>query len=235
MSANTVSVSSEFDIFASKPIQTSVLETAEVKYKPIASVDQSDLEFLIPRDNDTYIFLDIKLYIRGKLTKVDGTNLDNTDFRAVTNNFLHSLFSQCSIALKGKLITQAAELYNYRSFFETVLTYGSDAAASHLRNAFWHLDDGDLLPCDPNAADSKNKCFITRWNRIKQSKEVELYGRIHSDICNVGRNLITGVQLQIKFAKARPSFYLMNKDAESKTFFQIYRCLPIGKSRKTES
>ena len=76
------------------------------------------------------------------------------------------------------------------------------------------------MPCDPTAADAKNKRFITRWNRIKHSKEVELYGRIHSDICNVRRNLISGVQLQIKFTKARPSFYLMNKDAESKTFFK---------------
>jgi len=116
MSANTVSVISEFDIFASKPIQIFVLETTEVKYKPIACVNQSELEFLIPGENDTYIDLDIKRYIRGKLTKAEGTNLDNTDLTAVTNNFLHSLFSQCSIALNRKLITQAAELYNYRSF-----------------------------------------------------------------------------------------------------------------------
>ena len=158
MSANTVSVSSEFDIFASKPIQTSVLETTEVKYNPIASVDQSVLEFLIPGDKDTYIYLDIQL-IRGKLTKADGTALDNKDFTAVTNNFLHTLFSQCSIALNGTLITQAAELYNYRSFFETLLTYGSDAAASHLTNAFRYLDDGDLLPCVPTAADAKTKFY----------------------------------------------------------------------------
>ena len=70
-------------------------------YKPIASVEQSDLEFLIPADNDTYVDLNIKPYIPGKLNKADGTNLDNTDFTAVTNNFLHSLFSQCSIALNG--------------------------------------------------------------------------------------------------------------------------------------
>jgi len=61
MSANTVSVSSEFDIFASKRIQSAVAATTEVKYKPIASVDQSVLEFLIPSDDDTYIDLDIKL------------------------------------------------------------------------------------------------------------------------------------------------------------------------------
>lgn len=37
-------------------------------YKPKASVDQSDLESLIAADNDTYIDLNFKLYIRGKLT-----------------------------------------------------------------------------------------------------------------------------------------------------------------------
>jgi len=58
-----------------------------VKYRPIASVDLSDLEFVTPSDDDTYIDLDIKIYIRGKLTKVDGTDSDNTDFTAMTNNF----------------------------------------------------------------------------------------------------------------------------------------------------
>ena len=193
----------------------------EVKCKPIASVDQIDLEFLIPSDDDTYIDLDIKLYIRGKVTKADGTALDNTDFTAVTNNFLHSLFSQCSIALNGLTITQAAELYNYHSFFVTKLTYGSNAATSHLTNAFWYLDNGYILPCDPTAADAKNKIFITRWDRINHSKEVELCGRIHSDICNVHQHLLPGVLLKIKCTKARSIFYLMNKDADSKTVFKF--------------
>jgi hypothetical protein len=67
MSAEIASVSSEFDIFAHRPIQSSVLGTIETAYKPIATADQNDLEFLIPADSDTYIDLDIKLYVRGKL------------------------------------------------------------------------------------------------------------------------------------------------------------------------
>ena len=47
--SNGLFVSSEFDIFAHKPVQTAVLETIQTVYKPIASVEQSDLEFLIPR------------------------------------------------------------------------------------------------------------------------------------------------------------------------------------------
>jgi len=130
-------------------------------------VEQSDLEFLFPADNDTYVDQNIKLYIQGKLTKADGTNLDNTIFIAVTKNYLHPLFSQCCINPNGVTVTQATEFYNYGSYFESLLAYGSDAAATHLTNAFWYLDDDDLLPCDPTAADAKNKEFITRWNRIK--------------------------------------------------------------------
>jgi len=48
MSAEEIaSVSSEFDILAHKPIQTSLLGTIETAYKPIAPFDQNDLEFLI--------------------------------------------------------------------------------------------------------------------------------------------------------------------------------------------
>ena len=67
MSEDVEFISSEFDIFAPKPVQTAILETNVVHYKPIATVDQNDLEFLVPGDNETYIDLDIKLFVKGKL------------------------------------------------------------------------------------------------------------------------------------------------------------------------
>ena len=118
-------------------------------------------------------------------------------------------------------LSQAKELYNYGSYFETILAYGSDAAASRLTNAFRSLDNGDLLPCDPTTADTKKKFFITRCYRIKQSKEVHLYGRIHSDICKVPLYLVTVVRMQIKLTRAKSNFYLINKEAESKTVFNF--------------
>jgi hypothetical protein len=59
MAADALSVSLEFDIFAQIPVQTSVQETIETVFRPIASVDQSDLEFFIPAEHDTYIDLNI--------------------------------------------------------------------------------------------------------------------------------------------------------------------------------
>jgi len=48
-----VFVSSEFDVFDRKPVPHAIHESNVVVYKPIASIDQSDLEFLIPADYDT--------------------------------------------------------------------------------------------------------------------------------------------------------------------------------------
>ena len=39
---------SAFDIFELRPVQSSVLETIEEPYNPVAGVDQSEVEFLVP-------------------------------------------------------------------------------------------------------------------------------------------------------------------------------------------
>ena len=199
-------MSSEFDIFAHKPVQSAILGTDVVHYNPIATVDQNYLEFLIPGDSETYIDLDIKLFVRGRLMGADGKGLDASDFTAGINNFLHSLFSQCNMSLNGVNITPASELYPFRSYLEYVLTYGSDAANSHLTNVFWYLDEGEVLAGDPTSTSIKNKGFVKRWERQKQSKVIELYCRLYADICKVSQFLLSGVLMQIRLTKAKDDF-----------------------------
>jgi len=64
-------VSREFNVFTRKPVQHAVQTTDVLVYNPIAPIEQSDVEFLIPTDFDTYVDPDINLYIRGKFTKGD--------------------------------------------------------------------------------------------------------------------------------------------------------------------
>jgi hypothetical protein len=165
-------------------------------------VDQSDIEFLIPAESDTYIHLNIILNVSGKLSPTDVTDLEETDYTGVTNNFLHSLFSKSSLTLNDSTIKQTIDLYQYRTYLETLLTYGSDGATSQLTNEFWYLDNGDLLPCEHTEAESRNTVFIARWTLVKKSKELLLLDRLHCFICNVIPYLLPGVTLQIKFIKA---------------------------------
>ena len=111
MAAEGLSVSKEFDILAQKPVQSSVQENEETIYRRIASVEQSDFEFVIPAENENYVDLNIRLHVRGELTAPYGNDFGATDFIAVTYKFLHSLISQCSITLKWMTVTQTTDLY----------------------------------------------------------------------------------------------------------------------------
>ena len=113
----------------------------ETIYRLIPSVDQNDLDFLIPAENDAYKNLNIRLYVREKLTGADGKALQETDQTGMTNDFLHLLFTQCSLSLNGTTITQTTAL-PLRLYLATLLKYCSVAAASLFTNAFWYIDNG---------------------------------------------------------------------------------------------
>ena len=130
--SKVTSIKGQFDIFMHRPIETAVLGNLETMYKPLAHVDQNDLEFLISGETDSYIDLDIKIYVRDKMVSRSGKCVDLKDTTAVANNRLHSLFSQCTVMLNGVPVTQSPEHYNYGAYLETLLTYGTDAASSHL-------------------------------------------------------------------------------------------------------
>ena len=222
--AEIASVSSDFDIFAHKPVQSCVLWTFETAYKPIALVDQNDLEFLIPADKDKYKLLDIQHYVRGKLVSGSGNDVDVTDHTGVVNNLLHTLLSQCTVVLNGTTITQSGEHYNYRSYLETLLTYGADAAATHLTNAYLYRENIDMMPCDPptvTVTAVTNRGFITCWDRLSASKVLQLFGRLHCYLFNVPLVILPGVSLQMRLTKALYSFYMMNMEAVTKSTFKF--------------
>ena len=154
--------------------------------------------------------------------------MDLTDTTAVANDLLIFLFSKCTVMLNVVPVTQSHEHYNYRAYLETFLTYGTDAASSHLSNSYCYLDSGVMQPCDPTAetnTSATNDGFIDRWYRLSGSRDVQLFGRPHTDLCNFPLFLLPKVLLQIKLTKARPSFYLMNKSADKKPLSNFW--MPI--------
>jgi len=48
-----------------------------------------------------------------------------------------------------------------------------------------------------------------------------MYGRIHTDICNVSKFIIPGVRIQIKFTNAKQDICLMSGTPDSKTTFRF--------------
>ena len=53
------------------------------------------------------------------------------------------------------------------------------------------------------------------------SREIEIVGRLHTDIFNFPSHILPGVRMQITLKKARRELYLMSKAEDSKAAFMF--------------
>ena len=151
--------------------------------------------------------------------------MDFSDLTDVTNNFLQSLIFQCNLTLNGVTITQASEHCHYGSYLETLMTYGTDAAATHFSNAYCNLDMGDMQSTSPSGdflTTKANRVFNARRHSVTAHREAQLSGGLHTDVCNVPLYMLPFFRLQIRKTKVRPSFYLMKMIVDSKSFSNFW-------------
>jgi len=138
---------SELDLFSVPPTQTSIEQDSWIEYHPITSLaDSLFIEFDVRASGENYIdFANTLLYVKAKLTAVDGANLAANAAVGPVNLFLHSMFSQVDISLNGTLITSSTNTYPYRAVLETLLSYGEDAKTSQLTSALFYKDQAGVM------------------------------------------------------------------------------------------
>jgi len=205
---------SELDLFSVPPTQTSVENGNWIEYHPLTTVaDDSPIEFEINGNGEDYIDLaNTMLYVRAKITRADGTNLQAADVVAPANLFLHSLFSQVDISLNGTQVTTSTNTYPYRAMIETLLSYGDDAKKSQLTSALYYADEPDRMDAVDFDAGTRNSGLYTRSRLTVQSHVVDMMGRIHADMFFQDRYLVNEVHVKIKLIRSRNAFCLMSAD-----------------------
>lgn len=206
----TECMKSELDLFVKPGIQSNILKTEEIAYKPISTLDNSSvLEFVSLGHGDTYRDLSsiyIKLLVKLKKDEKD----DHTDDSAgVVNNFLHSIFRQCSIYLNGKPVSQSDNNYSYRAYIENLLNYGNDAATTHLESSGWIIDTAGQLD---SLKEKENVGLDKRKKMFEKSCTVELIGKIHADMLNQSKLLLNNVDLRIVLSLEKSDFYILEAD-----------------------
>lgn len=177
---------SELDLFSVPPTQTSIENGRYVEYHPISSIsDGAPIEFEVSASGDDYLDLSNSyLYVRAKITKPNGNNLEDADAVGPVNNLLHSLFSEAEVSLNGLQISSSTNCYAYRAYLETLLSYGPHAKKSQLTASLFYKDDaGKMDKTNPGADGAdRNSGLSQRGALTAKSSEVEMIGRIHSDI-----------------------------------------------------
>ncbi|XP_056003878.1 uncharacterized protein F54H12.2-like [Ostrea edulis] len=180
-----------------------------------------------------------------KFTKADGTALTGAGSTSTpVNNILHSLFSEIDVSLNGKVITPGMDTYPYKAYLEKLLSYAPKTLKTQMRACtLWEKDTasqmedreysglvqppkdftvvGDkvtinaMLPTPIYPDDSQNVGLRKRHHKINNSKEIVLMDRLHLDLFQQEKCLPNGVDVRLRFNRARPQFYMMTDAGSS--------------------
>lgn len=212
-------IRSELCLFDEPPFDVSLVNSFFVEHYPLNTVSDrsSPITFYVQGGDQHYIDLrECRLYVRGKIVKGDGKSLSNTDIIAPVNNFLHSMFSQCTVWLNETQITPPNMYYGFRAYIDMLLGYGKEYKKSQAQCNFYFREK------DVNNTDhTKEDGFKQRFERIKESKTFELYGRPHLDIFLQNRFMIPGIDLRLQFERASDDFCLFGPSNKSDQKFRV--------------
>ena len=185
------------------------------------------------------------LQLACKFTKGDGTDLAGGGSTSTpVNNILHSLFSEIDVSLNGKVISPGTDTYPYKAYLEKLLSYSHKTLKTQMKACtLWekdtagHMDEVKLEPLVQPAKefavadnkitintvvptpdypdDSKNRGLRKRHEKINNSKVIVLMDRLHLDLCQQEKCLPNGVDVRLRFNRARPQFYMMTDAGSS--------------------
>lgn len=226
---------SELELFTIPPTNISMEKGICIEGMPISSLTPgSPIEFNISSSEE---YIDVGrtvLYIKAKIVKQDKTHVAEDAKVGPVNLWLHSLFSQVDVKLNGKLITPSVNTYPYRAYLETLLSYGSDAKDTQLTSELWYKDAGNMNEINYRNDDITNLGFKTRGGLTAGSKSVEMIGRLHCDIFQQDRYLVSGVEMNVKLIPSAEQFHLMGDGTAWTTVIED-ACLYVRKVKLNPS
>lgn len=200
-------IRSECDIFSTPATDTSIESSFYCEYKPSVNIQDCDakLEFKINGNSNQYIdFADSFLHIKLKVLNDDGSDMKAGLDVSTTNNFLHSLFSQCEVYITNKLFEHSNNCYGVKSYIETLLSYGNDHLKSQGKCALFMKDTNGCEAVDANIGYKKRKAHIA------ESHIVELCDRLNLDICHIDRYMLNNTNFVVQLTRARDCFSLLS-------------------------
>ena len=204
-------IHSGLDLFSVPPTQTAVEEGQFIEIHPLAALaHNAPIEFAISGNTEEYLDLTNSfLHVTVKVTKANGQNLDAGADVAPVNLFLHSLFSQVDVSLNDTVITPSENTYPYRAYIETTLSYGKEAKNGHLSAALYVKDTPGYVS---DTMGDNNEGLKARRDAAAQSAEIEMMGRLHSDLFAQERYLINRVDVKVKLTPSKDAFNLIAHD-----------------------
>ena len=209
---NTNCSLSSIAIFDDQFRQEEIVEGTWDRINPTNSVqDTRVIEFLV-KGNDAFIDLhNCFLITKIKILKADGTNIPAPNIVGIINYPGATLIEQIDLYLNNEQILSTSH-YPYKSYLETLLSYGPAAKNTWLGSSLYNKDTHSHMD---SALDNNNVGFRKRRAFVSESKSVQLFSKIHVDLFNQERMLLNGIDLKLVLRRSTDEFCLMTADADN--------------------
>jgi len=201
-----------FDFFSGNTIEKSMARGFEQEIRPTTAItNEGPYEFFIPQSND-YIFLPLtRLYVKVRITTTLGANLPNNTEFSVANLFPHTLFKQIDVEVGGLNTTSQDQMYPYKAYLETLLTY-PEVNGGHLSSCSGYFLD---TPEHFDAVD--NEAFELRQSGLNDNIDKDYCIPLHCDLLQSVKVLPGFASLKFNLIRNNDAFsFLCNEDVEIK-------------------
>jgi len=205
---NTVDqITSETDLFGPIMQQTVLLNEFDREYLPLATLQQgAPVEFMIKGADQLYLDLNESLFlVLVKISNADGTNAAN-DLVGPINLIGHSLWSQMSMELNGKPVSEPNHLYPYRAYLETLLNYNEETQKTRMLCEGWTKDTTGHMNVFATDDAGENLGLRARVVRFNGSTVVQLIMRPHLDLFQQDRLIPPGVDIHLRYIPSAANF-----------------------------
>lgn len=210
-------VTSNLDLFAKSDRDISLKEGRQSFVRPISENELGPYSFLIPAESglfpDTSSFrLSGEISMQKENEDGEWINIDNTDKVSVCNLVPASLFKTLEVSLNGVVVSfVASPNYAYKAYLETICSYGTDAARTHLATSRY-LNDiaGKYDDVTFKTAQTEQE---TSWDKRRKwfldGAKCDFSTPLHIDVFNTPRLFPDHVNIELKLARNNDSFSIM--------------------------
>lgn len=197
-------------LFKAQELETATKKREWITVRPINQLTEgAAIEFNIAGTSLAYVDLkNLLLYVKLKVVKADGTKLASGAPVGLTNNALHSIFSQVDVNLQQHATSEVGANYPYKAYLDTLF----DCQSKHDLSCQLFIKDDGGLDMDDTDPGGTNNGLYAREKSTQESKELDLIGHLRVDLCQQNRLIPNGVPINIKLWQASDRFRLLAKD-----------------------
>ena len=212
-------------------IESSIASKQNVDILPINAgfdnkITDKYVEFRVPKAVGSFIDMSsLAVELKLRITKVDGSLLDDNDKMVFTNGLLHTIFKSASVFMSGVQV-ENSYIYGYSALLKLFTSLNPHHIGKLGRNAFFYRDEKGS-----GIIDKYEEAYFNNLNKLEKAvmgkskaDGVHLCGPLLLDTTGLDAYLIDNVDLSVRLEFASPSFIINTHQDGTKFKLHIDLC-----------